>query len=114
MNVWMKIAFCLLSILPFVAADNQATGAETQSDATVVTIQGEMCGGCMKKMQGVLAKVPGIARVEGNVAAKTMTIVPAAPNVPSAKAIWEAIERAGKKPAKLVGPEGEFVAEPKS
>ncbi|MBL8827013.1 MAG: cation transporter [Planctomycetaceae bacterium] len=73
-----------------------------------------MCGGCVKKMQGVLAKVPGIARVEGNAAEKTMTIVPASNTTLSPKAIWEAIEAAGKKPAKLVGPAGEFATKPKS
>ena len=28
--------------------------------------------------------------------------------------LWEAIEQAGKKPAKLVGPDGEFVTKPNS
>ena len=89
-------------------------GAETPSAATVVTIQGEMCGGCVKKMQGTLAKVSGIASVEGNAAEKTMTIVPSSGTKLSPKAIWEAIEQAGKKPAKLVGPDGEFVTKPNS
>lgn len=113
MNACKKITLSMLFVFTFAVGD-VVNGAETPSDATVVTIQGEMCGGCVKKMQGVLAKVPGIMRVEGNVTAKTMTIIPASQNAPSAKAIWEAIEKSGKKPAKLVGPEGEFAVKPKS
>ena len=107
------IALGLLFMLTLVAGEF-AKGAETQSAATIVTIQGEMCGGCVKKMQGTLAKVPGIASVEGNAVEKTMTIVPASETKLSPKAIWEAIEKAGKKPAKLVGPDGEFVSKPNS
>ena len=98
----------------FVSVGGLAQGEETPITATVVTIQGEMCGGCVKKMQGTLAKVSGIASVEGNAAEKTMTIVPSAGTKLSPKAIWEAIEQAGKKPAKLVGPDGEFVTKPNS
>ena len=47
-------------------------------------------------------------------AVRTMTIVPSSGKKLSPKAIWEAIEQAGKKPAKLVGPDGEFVAKPNS
>lgn len=88
--------------------------AESSGKATVVTIQGEMCGGCVKKLQGALVKLPGIARVDGNAAEKTITIVPAPQTTLSPKLIWETVESTGKKPAKLVGPNGEFVAKPNS
>jgi copper chaperone CopZ len=101
-------------VFAFTFVGNSANSAETQNSATVVTIQGEMCGGCVKKMQGTLAKVDGIASVEGNAAEKTMTIVPVSGTKLSPKAIWEAIEQAGKKPAKLVGPDGEFASKPNS
>lgn len=97
-----------------VFVDGVVRSAETPSAATVVTIQGEMCGGCVKKMQGTLSKVSGIASVEGNATEKTMTIIPASGTKLSPKAIWEAIEQAGKKPAKLIGPDGEFVTKPNS
>ena len=107
------IALGLLFMFTLVAGE-YVKGAEMPGAATVVTIQGEMCGGCVKKMQGTLAKVPGIVSVEGNAVEKTMTIVPASETKLSPKAIWEAIEKAGKKPAKLVGPDGEFVSKPNS
>ena len=106
--------FALSLAFAFNVVGDLANGAETPSSATVVTIQGEMCGGCVKKMQGTLAKVDGIASVEGNAAEKTMTIVPVSGTKLSPKAIWEAIEQAGKKPAKLVGPDGEFASKPNS
>ena len=96
------------------AGVDASRGAEPTTDATVVTIQGEMCGGCVKKMQGALEKLPGIARVDGDVAKKTITIVPAPQTTLSPKAIWEALESVDKKPSKLVGPAGEFVAKPNS
>lgn len=106
--------FALSLVFAFAVAGDLANGVETPSTATVVTIQDEMCGGCVKKMQGTLAKVAGIASVDGNAAEKTMTIVPVAGTKLSPKAVWEAIEQAGKKPAKLVGPDGEFVTKPNS
>lgn len=111
----LRRAFLLCSFLTgFLFAAGSLNGAEPSSNATVVTIDGEMCGGCVKKMQGVLAKVSGIARVDGDVAKKTMTVVPMSNTTLSPKTIWEAIEAAGKKPAKLVGPAGEFAIKPKS
>ncbi len=101
-------------LFAFTIVEDLANGAETPNTATIVTIQGEMCGGCVKKMQGTLAKVAGIASVEGSAAEKTMTIVPVSGTQLSPKAVWEAIEQAGKKPAKLVGPDGEFVMKPNS
>ena len=106
--------FALGLLVAFTLVADMANGAETPNTATVVTIQGEMCGGCVKKMQGTLAKVAGIASVEGSAAEKTMTIVPVSGTQLSPKAVWEAIEQAGKKPAKLVGPDGEFVMKPNS
>ena len=100
--------------LSLVLSSTQSFGQATEpsNGPTVVTIQGEMCGGCVKKLQAALTKLPGITRVDGDVAAKTITVVPAAQIVLSPKKIWETVEGAGKKPAKLVGPAGEFLAKP--
>lgn len=99
----------------FVFAATQSFSAEQRpSAATVVTVEGEMCGGCVKKIQAALAEVKGIAEVTGDTKAKTVTIVPAPAVDLSPRALWEAIEKAGKKPAMLVGPHGTFKSKPKS
>ena len=98
-----------------VLAATHSFGAEQRrSVATVVTIEGEMCGGCVKKIQAALAEVKGIAEVTGDTKAKTVTIVPAPAVDLSPRALWEAIEKAGKKPAMLVGPHGTFKSKPKN
>jgi hypothetical protein len=43
-----------------------------------------------------------------------MTIKPKARKTLSPKELWEAVERAGKKPGKLTGPNGTFEAKPKN
>ncbi len=96
------------------AATNSYAAEQRQSDATVVTVEGEMCGGCVKKVKAALAEVKGIAEVTGDSKAKTVTIVPAPAVNLSPRALWEAIEKAGKKPVLLAGPHGTFKSKPKS
>ena len=45
---------------------------------------------------------------------QTATVTPDAAKAPSPKALWEAVEKAGYKPTKLVGPAGTFSAKPSS
>lgn len=99
--------------LVFISADS--FGAEQrQSDATVVTVEGEMCGGCVKKIKAALSELKGIAEVNGDTKAKKVTIVPAEAVDLSPRALWEALEKAGKKPVLLAGPHGTFKSKPKS
>ncbi|MHB1033445.1 MAG: heavy-metal-associated domain-containing protein [Pirellulales bacterium] len=95
-------------------AATHSFGAEQRpSIVTAVTIEGEMCGGCVKKIKAALADVPGIAEVTGDTKAKTITIVPAPAVDLSPRVLWEAIEKAGKNPVTLVGPHGTFKSKPK-
>jgi copper chaperone CopZ len=96
------------------ATTNALAAEQRQSAATVVTVEGDMCGGCVKKIKAALAEVKGIAEVTGDSKAKTVTIVPAQSVDLSPRAVWEAIEKAGKKPTMLAGPHGTFKSKPKS
>lgn len=102
-----------VAVLAFTAADSFAA-EQRQSDATVVTVDGDMCAGCVKKIKAVLSEVKGIAEVTGDSKAKRVTIVPAPAVDLSPRALWEAIEKAGKKPVLLAGPQGTFKSKPKS
>ncbi|MBY0524744.1 MAG: heavy-metal-associated domain-containing protein [Gemmataceae bacterium] len=81
---------------------------------TTITVPDMHCMGCAKKMQAQLQQVPGVASIQANVPATTLTIAPQAQRAPSPKAIWEAIEKAGYKPTKLEGPNGSFTTKPAS
>lgn len=67
---------------------------------------------CSKKMSGKLVLVPGVANSQGDVATSTMTVIPQPGTSPSPRAMWEAIEQAGYKPVKMIGPAGSFVVKP--
>jgi Cu+-exporting ATPase len=81
--------------------------------ATTITIDGEMCGNCLKKLKLEIAVVSGVATVDGDVEKKTVTVQSKPRTSVSPKALWEAVEKAGKKPAKLTGPSGSFTSKPK-
>jgi len=87
-----------------------ATAEAAAPQDTVVTF-GEMCGGCVKRINAQLTKMPEIAGVKCDVATKSATVTPAASGV-SARVLWEALEGIGKTPVKMVGPSGTFTTKP--
>jgi copper chaperone CopZ len=86
--------------------------AQTQN-RTVVTV-GEMCGGCVKKINAKLDGFPGIATVQCDTRTKTVTITPTTNSVLSPRQLWDALDEIGKTPVKMVGPGGTFTSKPKS
>lgn len=83
------------------------------SAPTVITIPDMDCPECAKEVAGVLGKVPGVAKVDTNPKARTVTVRPRADATPSPRALWEAVERAGYEPQRLQGPSGTFASKPK-
>ena len=80
---------------------------------TVITV-GEMCGGCVKRIEAKLKPVDGIADVRCDIQKQTVTVLPDPKVKLSPKWLWEAMESIGKPPKKLVGPSGTFTKKPKS
>ena len=91
---------------PAAAADTKAT--------TVVTISGLHCAGCAKKVAKKLESITHVASAAVDPKSGQATITPAKDKRVSPKAMWEAVETAGYKPTKLVGPDGEFTKKPKA
>jgi copper chaperone CopZ len=89
----------------------QAT-AQTTSAKTVITIEDLDCPTCAKHVEKAVAKVPGVASVKTDVEKQTATVMPQSGSAVSAKALWEAVEKAGFRPTKLEGPSGTFTAKP--
>lgn len=100
--------------LALAAAAANTVAADKPSKAETVITVGEMCGGCVKKIEKKLKPMEGVAGVRCDIKAKTVTVVPKPKVALSAKTLWEAMEEIGKTPKKLVGPSGTFTEKPKS
>lgn len=86
--------------------------AKPDAKAVVLTVDGMTCAGCAKTVTKALAAVEGVESVAVDMKAKTATVTPKAGKSPSAKALWEAVEKAEYKPTKLEGPDGKFDSKP--
>jgi copper chaperone CopZ len=86
--------------------------AQTPAKATVITIEDLDCPTCAKKVEKSVSAVPGVASVKTDVKTMTATVTPQADKTPSARALWEAVEKAGFVPTKLEGPNGTFSSKP--
>ena len=81
---------------------------------TTISVQGMHCVACASKVAGKLEAVVGVQKAQVD-AEKAVAVVMAKSSVaPSPRALWEAVEKAGYKPTKLVGPAGIFTSKPKS
>jgi copper chaperone CopZ len=70
------------------------------------------CEVCAKKAVAKLSAVSGVAKVEPDFEARTLTVTPKAGETLSPKALWEACVAGGQDPSKLEGPSGVFTAAP--
>lgn len=87
---------------------------ETNESVTTITIEGMHCVSCSKKLTKAFKAVADVGAVSVDAETGLATISPKADVVPSPKALWEAVEKAGYKPVKLTGPGGTFDEKPKS
>lgn len=110
--------FTRLFVLPVIVAaitgfiSAQAIAADSQ--ATTITIQGMHCSGCAAKISRQLQAIEGVATAQADAAQANAIVTPKSNAAPSPRALWEAVEKAGYKPTKIVGPSGTFTEKPKS
>jgi copper chaperone CopZ len=89
--------------------------AQTSSPAvTVITIPDMDCPGCAKNVVARLSEVKGVATVKTDVKTRIATVTPRLQTVLSPRALWEAVEIAGREPTILQGPNGKFTKKPQS
>lgn len=86
--------------------------AKVDAKAIKLMVDDMTCAGCAKTVSKALTAVAGVDTATVDLKAKTVTVVPKADKTPSAKEMWEAVEKAGYKPTKLEGPSGKFEAKP--
>ena len=99
------LAVAVLSASPGSAAESEKTN-------TVMTV-GEMCGGCVKKITKRFNGVQGVAKIQCSIEKRTVTLIPDKGVRLSPKGVWEIMESIGKKPSKMICPDGTFTSKPK-
>lgn len=89
-----------------------ARAAAADPPATTITVPEMDCASCAKKVGGKVGEVPGVAKVEYDVQARTLKVTPKPGSTLSPKALWEAVEKGGKDPSKIEGPGGTHTKKP--
>ncbi|MDX1962015.1 MAG: heavy metal-associated domain-containing protein [Pirellulales bacterium] len=113
--MWKKLFLNATAVALMIFLARGAFAAEVAtSTATVITVDGMHCVSCAKKVAEKLEKIDHVAKAAVDVKTGEATVTPKEKETPSAKLLWEAVERAGYKPTKLVGPSGTFTEKPKS
>ena len=86
---------------------------DLRKDQTRISVDDMHCADCAKKIARKLYLVKGVKGVRADAEADVATVTPEKGKQPSPRALWKAVEEAGFKPVKLVGPLGEFDELPK-
>lgn len=110
----LRLTHGISLIVAFVFVLQGSLHAAPAAGTTKITIPAMECKSCAKKVAAELSKVPGVVKVDTDVEATVAVITPRPQAVVSPRALWEAVERAGKKPMKLEGPSGSFASKPQS
>ena len=86
--------------------------AQSPATYTTIRVQNMHCDACAKKIARKLYSVPGVVQVRADVAKNTAYVVPQKDKTLSPRALWESVEAAGFKVARLDGPVGSFTSKP--
>ena len=86
--------------------------AEAPVAYTTIRVQNMHCDACAKKIARKLYAVPGVVEVRADVAKNIAYVVPQKDKPLSPRTLWESVEAAGFKVARLDGPQGAFTAKP--
>ena len=116
-NAKFVCVFAAVAMAAGIVLGGAAIGsAADAADATTtdIEVEGMHCPACAKKIVARLMTVPGVADVQTEVTEGVLLVTPKPQKAPSARAMWEAVEKAGYKPIKLAGPGGVFTTKPKS
>lgn len=106
-------ALCRPLAMALVLALAASCGANDDQATTTILIPKMDCEGCAKKVAKALTAVQGVASVTSDVEKHRVVVTPKNGAKPSAKAMWEALEKAKYPPEKLIGPSGTFEEKPK-
>lgn len=91
---------------------NRASAAEPTY--TTIFVDDMHCNSCAKKIAAQLYAVPGVVEVRADVDKGAAYVVPQKRRAPSSRLMWEAVEKAGFKTIKMIGPGGSYSKKPQT
>lgn len=111
----LTLSFVVFAVSRSAAADVEGkTKLKIAANETAIYINDMHCAGCAKKISGRLFRVKGVVKVRTDLKANLAVVTPQTKKQVDTKAAWEAVQKAGFQPTKLVGPQGTFVAHEKT
>ena len=108
----MKSRYARLFVIPMVALALVNAAFAAESTLTTITVSKMDCPSCAKKVAAALEKVSGVSSVKTDTKSGTAVVTPKKGAGLSPRALWDAVEKVGKQPTKLVGPKGTFTSKP--
>lgn len=103
------------AVLAVVATFAQAQNQQQQAQAwTSVKLDDIHCQGCVKKLNGKVTAVSGVAEMRVDMKAKTIWAIHKQGMTPSPRALWEAVEEADQTPTRMDAPSGSYTSKPRS
>ena len=106
-----RFAACVAALIMIVAAPSAR--AETRVAYTTIHVHDMHCADCAKQIARKLYALPGVVEVRADVPKNIAYVVPQKDKAISSRAMWEAVEAAGFKVARLEGPQGTFTTKPR-
>jgi Cu+-exporting ATPase len=95
-------------------AADKAAEVKLGENETAIYVTKMHCPTCAKKIAAKLYRVKGVMKVKTDVKKNLAIVTPQSKKQVDVKAAWAAVQAAGFKPAKLIGPQGTYVAQEKS
>jgi len=104
-----------LAVVLTVVALSGWTQAQAASPVlyTTIHVHDMHCADCAKQIARKLYALPGVVEVRADVNKNIAYVVPQKDKSLVPRAMWEAVESAGFKVARLEGPQGSFTSKPR-
>ncbi len=105
---------CALALVaPSTSAYGESRKTKKRRHTTVI-VKDMHCAHCAKKIVRQLFKVKGVKYAKAVVKTNAATVTPEDKKQLSPKILWEAVEKAGFTPVKLIGPTGIYRKKPEA
>jgi copper chaperone CopZ len=113
----MKRQSVRMVVLGYIAVLGLTAAAQAaplfRGSPTTITIKMEN-ENCANRIVASLREVPNVGEVRTDLAKKVAVVAPAGLRSPSARAVWEAVEKTGHGVVQLQGPQGTFTSKPEN
>jgi copper chaperone CopZ len=108
-----QLSICLLALTLVSLAGWTPVSAVSPVTYTTIHVHDMHCVDCAKQIARKLYALPGVVEVRADVPKNIAYVVPQKDKTLTPRAMWDAVESAGFKVARLEGPHGTFTARPR-